>query len=102
VREEVEKMSSLPEKILLATDGLEDAKLAARAAADLSDKTGAELHVIHAWQYEPHPVLDPEHYEKEAARLVKEQTELLASVGAAVTEAHLTMAPPVDAILDLR
>ena len=46
-------MSPLPEKILLATDGSEDAKLAAQAAADLSDKMGAELHVIHAWQYVP-------------------------------------------------
>ncbi len=64
-------MSSLPEKILLATDGSEDAKLAARAAANLSDTTAAELHVIHAWQYVPHPVLDPEHYEQEARRLLK-------------------------------
>jgi nucleotide-binding universal stress UspA family protein len=89
-------MSPLPEKILLATDGSEDAKLAARAAADLSDKTGAELHIIHSWQYVPHPLLDPEHYEEEAWRLLKEQTQLLA-----VNEAHLKMAPAVDAILDL-
>jgi len=54
-------MSPLPEKILLATNGSEDAKLAARAAADFSAKTGAQLHVIHAWQYVPHPVLDSEH-----------------------------------------
>jgi nucleotide-binding universal stress UspA family protein len=36
-------------KILLATDGSEDAALASKAAADLSAKTGAELHVVHAW-----------------------------------------------------
>ena len=53
-------MSPLPEKILLATNGSEDAKLAARAAADFSAKTGAQLHIIHAWQYVPHPVLDSE------------------------------------------
>jgi nucleotide-binding universal stress UspA family protein len=94
-------MSPLPEKILLATDGSEDAKLAARAAADLSGKTAAELHVIHAWQYVPHPALDSEHYEEGAARLLKEQTELVASAGATVTEAHLTMASPVDAIIGL-
>ncbi len=94
-------MSPLPEKILLATDGSGDARLAARAAADLSDKTGAELHIIHAWQYVPNPVLDPEHYEEEAKRLLQEQTELVASAGATVTETHLTMAPPVDAILGL-
>ena len=94
-------MGPLPDKILLATDGSEDAKLAARAAADLSTKTGAELHLIHAWEYVPHPVLDLEQYEEEAERLLKEQTELVASAGATVTEAHLTMAPPVDAILGL-
>ena len=92
-------MSPLPEKILLATDGSEDAKLAARAAADLSGKTGAELHLMHAWQYVPHPLLDPEHYEEEAERLLNEQTQLLA--GATVRESHLKMAPAVDAILDL-
>lgn len=97
--EEVEKMNPLPEKILLATDGSEDAKLAARAAADLSSKTGAELHVVHAWQYAPHPLLDPEHYEEEAWRLLKEQSQLLA--GVTVRESHLKMAPAVDAILDV-
>jgi nucleotide-binding universal stress UspA family protein len=92
-------MSPLPEKILLATDGSEDAKLAARAAADLSEKTGAELHVIHAWRYVPYPLLEPEHYEEEAWRLLKEQTHQIA--GATVKESHLKMAPAVDAIIDL-
>lgn len=41
--------SSLPGKGLLATDGSEDAALAARAAADLARKSGAELHVVRAW-----------------------------------------------------
>jgi nucleotide-binding universal stress UspA family protein len=34
-------------KILLATDGSRDAALAMRAAADVSCKTGAQLHVVH-------------------------------------------------------
>ena len=99
MREETEKMSPLPEKILLATDGSEDAELAARAVADLSDKTGAELHVMHAWQYVPHPLLDAEHYEEEAWRLLNEQAQLPA--GVTVKESHLKMAPAVDAILDV-
>ena len=94
-------MSHLPKKILLATDGSEDARLAARAAANLAEKTGAELHVVHAWQYVPHPVLDSEHYKEEAERLLKEETEFVSDAGAAVKEAHLVMGPPVDAILDL-
>ena len=96
-----EVVSALPEKILVATDGSEDAMLAARAAADLSDKTGAELHVIHAWQYVAHPLFDPEHYEEEAERLLQEQTQLVTDAGAEVREAHLKMAPAVDAILDV-
>ncbi|HZB08729.1 MAG TPA: universal stress protein [Rubrobacter sp.] len=35
--------------LLLATDGSEDAMLAARVATDLSQRTGARLHVVHAW-----------------------------------------------------
>jgi Universal stress protein family len=42
-------MSGFPEKILLATDGMENTTLAARAAVDLAKKGGAELHVVHVW-----------------------------------------------------
>jgi Universal stress protein family len=38
-------MSISPTKILLATDGSEEAEFAARTAADLAAKTGSELHV---------------------------------------------------------
>jgi nucleotide-binding universal stress UspA family protein len=94
-------MSHLPRKILLATDGSEDAELAGLAAAKLSVEAGAELHVVHAWQSVPHPVVDAESYEEEAARILREQAERVADAGAAVREAHLVMGPPVDAILDL-
>ena len=94
-------MSHLPRKILLATDGSEDARLAARAAASLTDKVGAELHVVHAWQSVPHPVIDADYYEEGAKRLLEEQTEVVSGFGVAVSEAHLVMGPPVDAILDL-
>ena len=40
-------MSVLPEKILVATDGSERAARATRTAAELAEKLGAELHVIH-------------------------------------------------------
>ena len=64
-------MSTHPIKILLATDGSEDAALRARAAVDLSSRTGSELHVVHAWHTVPfyvHPsleaVFDPRPYER--------------------------------------
>ena len=42
-------MGLLPERILLATDGSEDAARATEAAWDLASRGGAELHVIHVW-----------------------------------------------------
>ena len=42
-------MGVLPERILLATDGSEDAVRATEAASDLANRSGAELHVVHVW-----------------------------------------------------
>jgi len=42
-------MSIFPTKILLATDGSKEAELAATTAADLAQKTGSELHVVHGF-----------------------------------------------------
>ena len=47
-----------PTTILLATDGSADAALAARASADLSKATGAELHFVHAWRVGAGPRLE--------------------------------------------
>ena len=38
-------MSIFPTKILLATDGSQEAELAGRTAADMAVKTGSEVHV---------------------------------------------------------
>ena len=48
-------MSALPEKVLVATDGSEDARNAMRAAVDIAAKSGAELHVAHVWRDVPSP-----------------------------------------------
>ena len=40
-------MSTFPTRILLATDGSEEAHLAALRAVDLADATDSELHVVH-------------------------------------------------------
>ena len=39
-------MSIFPTTVLLATDGSEEAQLAATTAADLAEKTSSELHVV--------------------------------------------------------
>ena len=46
-------MSIFPTKVLLATDGSREAELAARTAADLAQKTGSELHVVHVFGIAP-------------------------------------------------
>ncbi len=53
-------MSIFPTKILLATDGSEEARLAARNAAELADKTGSELHVVHVFGITPWYPIYPE------------------------------------------
>lgn len=40
-------MSFYPARILLATDGSEEARRAARMAIEQANKTGSELHVVH-------------------------------------------------------
>ena len=52
------RMEGFPEKILLATDGLVSMGVAARAAVDLTEKGGAELHVVHVWHTGPSPHFD--------------------------------------------
>src|SRR3712207_722346 len=44
---ERDPMSIFPTKILLATDGSKEAQLAFASAAELSEKTGSELHVVY-------------------------------------------------------
>jgi hypothetical protein len=59
--------------MLLATDGSEDAALATRIAADPSTRTGAGLHVMHAW----HPVPSTRFGSFIRAQLEHEARELL-------------------------
>jgi nucleotide-binding universal stress UspA family protein len=91
-------------KILVAADGSEDAALASRVAANLSAKTGAELHVVHAWHLpamvEPAP-LPFELYEEDARNILAEELGRAAEHGAKNVEGHLKRDHPVDAILDL-
>jgi nucleotide-binding universal stress UspA family protein len=98
-----------PNTIVLATDGSDGASLAARAAADLSRRTGAQLHVIHAWRHHlqglGYPTMAWTDYsyldEREARRVLETQVDALEAAGDLSTESHLLQGSPVDAILDL-
>ena len=50
-------MSIFPTRVLLATDGSEEAELALRTAVDLANGTGSELHVLTVGR-EYHPGYD--------------------------------------------
>ena len=97
-----------PNKMLLATDGSEDARLAARAAADLAGSTGAELHVAHAWRHHVtglgYPTVAWTDYsyldERGARRILAAQVDAIEASGI-VAEPHLLQGPPIDTILDL-
>jgi nucleotide-binding universal stress UspA family protein len=60
-------MSIFPTKILRATDGSEEANLAARTAVDLADKTGSELHVAFILRTQDASEYDPMGFNTEKA-----------------------------------
>jgi nucleotide-binding universal stress UspA family protein len=97
-------MDEWPTKIVVGTDGSEEAALALRAAADICAKTNAELHVIHAWHA---PVLRStgrplsNAYEQEARDLLTGQVKRLEATGKTVAVAHLRRGSPVDEIFEL-
>ncbi|WP_166172631.1 universal stress protein [Rubrobacter tropicus] len=96
-----------PAKILLATDGSEDASAATRAAVDLAKRSGSELHVVHAFEFIP-----PREYMSVALRLrtaqgasargqelLDEQVERIERYGVKVAGAQVRAGSPVDQIL---
>jgi nucleotide-binding universal stress UspA family protein len=101
-------MRHFPMKILLATDGSQDAALALRAALDLSSSTGSELHVVHAWQAfteYSHPSMaltsDSALYEREAQEVLVEQLDKIEDAGAIPAGAHLKRGRAAETIIDV-
>jgi len=93
-----------PTTILLATDGSADAALAARASADLSKATGAELHFVHAWRVGAGPRLEAylrSQAERDARARLEGQVEATESLGVSVAGSHLREGRPVEEILEL-
>jgi nucleotide-binding universal stress UspA family protein len=92
------------EKVLLATDGSKDAALAARAAVDVCERTGAELHVVHVWYSVPTARLRPfmrAELKKLGNELLEEGVKRVEDSGGLVTGAHLVEGRAADEILDL-
>jgi nucleotide-binding universal stress UspA family protein len=105
-------MSIFPTKILLATDGSEEARLAAQAAAQLSKDTGSEVHVAYVLpsprELRGHHVYSQEvmrsvleQAEGEANSFLEEQAEQIRASGGKVAETHLRAGEPDKEIVRL-
>jgi nucleotide-binding universal stress UspA family protein len=104
-------MSIFPTKILLATDGSEEASLAASTASGLARRTGSELHVLTVGpEYPYYEIPDyPARFEevieaqrRERREVLDEQVRKIEESGGTVEEAHLEMGiPPGRAIVHL-
>jgi nucleotide-binding universal stress UspA family protein len=94
----------MPEKVLLATDASKDAVLAARTAVDVCQRTGAKLHVVHAWHSAPTARLRPfmqRELKKLGNELLEEGVKGVEDSGGIVAGAHLVEGRAADEILDL-
>jgi nucleotide-binding universal stress UspA family protein len=110
-------MSVFPTKILLATEGSEEAELAARTATELAEKTGSELHVVYAQPITllvgprpDDPFLDIigsyadaviKDIKEKAQRLLDAQVVKVRAAGGTVAQAHLKIGGAVEEIVAL-
>jgi nucleotide-binding universal stress UspA family protein len=105
-------MSIFPTKILLATDGSEDAEVATSTAIDLAKSTSSELHIVlveepayayvdpSGYPYFSDPELEHE-LEQQARMRLDAEVEKSRSAGGAIAQAHLRVGAAAAEIVDL-
>jgi nucleotide-binding universal stress UspA family protein len=103
-------MSIFPTTILLATDGSEEAQLAATTASDLAQKTNSELHVLTVGPDYPLYEL-PEHpagfedvlseNRREAKQMLEQQAKRIEESGGTVEETHLREGRTAEEIVEV-
>jgi nucleotide-binding universal stress UspA family protein len=104
-------MSIFPTKILLATDGSEEAELAARTAIDLADATNSELHMIYVGLLPKFLDDGPrsrdynstiyEGLEEESAEMLRKLTWQVKLEGGTVAGSHLSIGAVAEEIVYL-
>jgi nucleotide-binding universal stress UspA family protein len=111
-------MTDFPTRILLATDGSEDAAFAARTAVNLANKTGSELHVVYVEEVPRRlstsesrsleGMIDPEfeeqmrqHAQAAASQLLEEQVQKIMEAGGEIARAHPRFGRPYAEIVHL-
>jgi nucleotide-binding universal stress UspA family protein len=108
---ESDAMSIFPTRILLATDGSEEAELAALRAVDIAEKTDSELHVVHVGLVprflESYPGVlgyerrQYEQIEEESWQRLRELSWRVKVAGGTVAGAHLRMGKVDLEVVDL-
>src|ERR671920_475581 len=98
-RKEALEMGLFPRRILLATDGSEEAELAALRAVDLAQRTDSELHVVHVGAVPLFLLSDPgtlgdddklyDEIEEESRELVRELSWRVEGGGGPGARVHL-------------
>lgn len=112
VRDVGSAVDRFPGRILLALDGSKEAFAAARFAAEISNTTGSELHVLYVLPTDEAPPYGPilliEEWEsslqqakQEARRFVDEQARRIEDECAKVKDAHLVFGRPDKEIVKL-
>ena len=110
-------MTDFPTRILLATDGSEDAAFAARTALNLVNKTGSELHVVYVEEVPRRlsdsessleSMIDPEfekrmrqHAQAAANQLLEEQVQKIKEAGGEIAQAYPRIGRPYAEIVHL-
>ena len=97
-------MSAFPTKILLATDGSEDAAQAREAAADLARRSGSELHLVHVWHDVPSPygrAFVKRELRRQGQEVIDAQVKKIEDAGGSVAAAHLRGGRTQDEIIEL-
>jgi nucleotide-binding universal stress UspA family protein len=100
-RKEALEMGLFPTRILLATDGSEEAELATLRAVELAESTDSELHVVHVGVVPSFLRSDPgihgydgwlyEQIEEESMELLRKESWRVKVAGGTVTRTHLRM-----------
>ena len=100
-------MEHLPRRILLATDGSGCAEAAGRVAVDLANRSGADLEVVHAFEFVPPReyagvalrLRSPSKCVKQGREVLDEQVRRIGEMGGEVADARLCVGSPADQIL---
>ncbi len=107
-------MRVFPTRVLLATDGSEEASRAADAAMELCEKTGSELHVVYVrtrhiggtapvdpiWAGQTYPELE-EDLEREARGVLDGQVQEIEAAGGTVAQTHLEIGDAAERVVAL-